>query len=154
VIHDLLRGELGFHGLVTTDDLDMGAILEPYGQGASGLEQVIHLAITAGNDIAMICHRVEMCGTRARFLAGVPRAELDRALENVANFKGSLVPPDAWSEEGIPPPRRGSMGAARSDARRRSRRRTQLRRRQRSPVKCITFVSENSASPLDAYAES
>lgn len=99
VIHDLLRGELGFRGLVMTDDLDMGAILEPYGQGAGGLEQVIRLAITAGNDLAMICHRVEMVERAHDFLAGVPRAELDRALENVARFKRALVPPEPWSEQ-------------------------------------------------------
>jgi beta-N-acetylhexosaminidase len=99
VIADLLRGELGFRGLVMTDDLDMGAILEPYGKGESGLEKVIHTAITAGNDVAMICHRVEMVERAHGFLAGVPRAELDRALANVAAFKTTLVPADAFTEE-------------------------------------------------------
>ena len=98
VITDLLRGELGFRGLVMTDDLDMGAILEPYGKGDAGLEKVIHLAITAGNDLAMICHRVEMVERAHGFLAGVPRVELDRALANVAAFKQRLAPPDPWSE--------------------------------------------------------
>ena len=37
-----------------TDDLDMGAILNHY-----GLEETIRLAIAAGNDLAMICHRVD-----------------------------------------------------------------------------------------------
>ncbi len=99
VITDLLRGELAFRGLVMTDDLDMGAILEPYGKGESGLEQVIHTAITAGNDVAMICHRVEMVALAHGFLTGVARVELDRALANVAAFKAKLVPADAFSEE-------------------------------------------------------
>ena len=99
VITDLLRGELGFRGLVMTDDLDMGAILEPYGKGESGLEKVIHTAINAGNDLAMICHRVEMVARAHGFLAGVPRAELDRALANVAAFKALLVPADPFTEE-------------------------------------------------------
>lgn len=101
VITELLRGELGFRGLVMTDDLDMGAILEPYGKGESGLEQVIHTAINAGNDVAMICHRVEMVALAHGFLSGVARAELDRALASVAAFKSKLVSPDAFSEEGF-----------------------------------------------------
>src|SRR5213596_3971378 len=40
IITDLLRNEFGFDGLVMTDDLDMGAILNGY-----GLEQTIRLAI-------------------------------------------------------------------------------------------------------------
>ena len=94
VITDLLRGELGFGGLVMTDDLDMGAILNHY-----GLEETIRLAITAGNDLAMICHRVEVVEEALGHLAGVPPGDLDRALANVAAFKQGLVPPDAFSVE-------------------------------------------------------
>ena len=53
IIADLLRGDLGFDGLVMTDDLDMGAILNEY-----SFEETIRRAIGAGNDLAMICHRV------------------------------------------------------------------------------------------------
>jgi beta-N-acetylhexosaminidase len=98
VITDLLRGEHGFRGLVMTDDLDMGAILNPYGMGDSGLEQVIHRAISAGNDLAMICHRVEMVEKAHGFLSGVATAELDRALENMAAFKAKLSPAEPWDE--------------------------------------------------------
>jgi beta-N-acetylhexosaminidase len=98
IITDLLRGEHGFRGLVMTDDLDMGAILNPYGTGDSGLAEVIQRAITAGNDLAMICHRVPMVEKAHAALAGVPRAELDRALSNMAAFKTKLSPPEPWSE--------------------------------------------------------
>src|SRR5258708_1635806 len=53
VITDLLRNEFGFDGLVMTDDLDMGAILNGY-----GLEQTIQLAIGAGNDLVRNVHRI------------------------------------------------------------------------------------------------
>jgi len=99
IIGELLRGELGFRGLVMTDDLDMGAILEPYGKDESGLAKVIQLAITAGNDLAMICHRVAMVERFPEFLTGIPRADLDRALASVATFKQHLAPPDPWSED-------------------------------------------------------
>ena len=93
VVTDLLRGELGFRGLIMTDDLDMGAILNHY-----GLEETIRMAICAGNDLAMICHRVECVEQAKGFLESVPTLELDRALENVAAFKARMVPPDPWSE--------------------------------------------------------
>jgi beta-N-acetylhexosaminidase len=98
VITDLLRGEHGFRGLIMTDDLDMGAILHPYGQDDRGLARVIELAITAGNDLAMICHRIEMVERAHGFLEKVPRAELDRALASVATFKKQLARPDPWDE--------------------------------------------------------
>jgi beta-N-acetylhexosaminidase len=94
VITDLLRGELGFRGLVMTDDLDMGAILNHY-----GLDETMRLAITAGNDLAMICHRVNVVEEALGYLKKVPRADLDRALANVAKFKTRLAPPDPFSEE-------------------------------------------------------
>jgi beta-N-acetylhexosaminidase len=93
VITDLLRDELGFRGLVMTDDLDMGAILNHY-----GLEETIRLALTAGNDVAMICHRVEVVEQALGFLQSVPRADLDRALANVAVCKTKLAPPEPWDE--------------------------------------------------------
>jgi len=93
VVHDLLRGELGFEGLVMTDDLDMGAILNHH-----GLEETIRLAITAGNDLAMICHRVECVEEAYKHLEHVPADELERALSQVAQFKVKLAPPDEWSE--------------------------------------------------------
>jgi beta-N-acetylhexosaminidase len=94
VVTDLLRGELGFRGLVMTDDLDMGAILNHY-----GLEETIRLAITAGNDLAMICHRVNVVDEAHGYLAKLPAAELERALANVAAFKARQAAPDPWSEE-------------------------------------------------------
>jgi beta-N-acetylhexosaminidase len=93
VITDLLGADLGFDGLVLTDDLDMGAILNHH-----GLEETIRLAITAGNDIAMICHRVECVEEALNHLHKVPSKDLERALSKVAKFKQRLVPPDPWDE--------------------------------------------------------
>ncbi len=93
VITGLLRQELGFEGLVMTDDLDMGAILNHH-----GLEETIRLAVMAGNDLAMICHRVACVEEAHGHLERVPRADLDRALENVAHFKARMVRADVWDE--------------------------------------------------------
>ncbi len=93
IVTELLRGELGFEGLIMTDDLDMGAILNEY-----GFEETIRRAIGAGNDLAMICHRVPMIEEAAGYLTSLPNDQLDRALSNVARFKAKMVPPDPFSE--------------------------------------------------------
>jgi beta-N-acetylhexosaminidase len=93
VITDLLRDELKFDGLVMTDDLDMGAILNEY-----TLEKTIRLAIEAGNDLTMICHRVEAIVEVRDVLAGSPAKQIDRALANMARWKKRLSPPHEFSE--------------------------------------------------------
>lgn len=49
VITDLLRNQMGFKGVVITDDLEMGAITMPVGQAAVA-------AVAAGADIIMVAH--------------------------------------------------------------------------------------------------
>jgi beta-N-acetylhexosaminidase len=93
VITDLLRSEFGFDGLIMTDDLDMGAILNGY-----SLEQTIRLAIAAGNDLVMICHRIPEIENVHRILGTLPKDQLDRALASVAAFKKEMSPPTEFSE--------------------------------------------------------
>jgi beta-N-acetylhexosaminidase len=93
IITDLLRSELGFDGLIMTDDLDMGAILTRY-----SLEDTIRLVIAAGNDLAMICHRIPEIENVHRILGRLPHKQVDRALKGVARFKNNLTPPNQFSE--------------------------------------------------------
>lgn len=93
VVTELLRNDLEFEGLVMTDDLDMGAIYNEY-----GLTETIRMAITAGNDMAMICHRIDAFDEAHRVLTELPRREVDRALENIARFKDAMSPPHDFSE--------------------------------------------------------
>ena len=90
----LLREEMGFEGLVMTDDLDMGAILNHY-----GFEEMIRLGLAAGNDLLMICHRTELAEQAAKLLEKAPVDQLDRALANIAAFKSRMVPPSPFSEK-------------------------------------------------------
>jgi beta-N-acetylhexosaminidase len=94
VVTKMLREEFGFRGLAMTDDLDMGAILNHY-----GLEETIRLAIMAGNDLAMICHRLPCVEEALGILENLPHTWLERPLESVARFKEKLVKPDPFSEE-------------------------------------------------------
>ena len=93
VITQLLRDELHFKGLIMTDDLDMGAILNEY-----GLEETVRLALEAGNDLAMICHRITSIEQVYRTLRTLPPASVERALENVARTKTKLQAPHLFSE--------------------------------------------------------
>ncbi len=94
IVTDLLRGDLDFRGLIMTDDLDMGAISNEY-----SFEETIHRALGAGNDLAMICHRVPMIDEALGHLEKVPRAQLDRALASVGRSKERLAAPTVFSEE-------------------------------------------------------
>src|SRR5438034_1724980 len=93
IITDLLRNELDFAGLIMTDDLDMGAILTGY-----RLEDTIRLAIAAGNELAMSCHRIPEIENVHRILGTLPKDQIDRALGSVARFKKKMSTPAAFSE--------------------------------------------------------
>jgi beta-N-acetylhexosaminidase len=54
VVTDLLRKKLHFSGVIITDDLTMGAILQNYDIGDAVVK-----AIQAGNDIALVCHGLD-----------------------------------------------------------------------------------------------
>jgi len=51
ILRGALRGQIGFDGLIVTDDLEMGAITETYGPDEAAL-----LALRAGADLLMFCH--------------------------------------------------------------------------------------------------
>jgi beta-N-acetylhexosaminidase len=92
MIDGLLRREMGFDGLVMTDDLDMGAILE-----AGSFDDTLTLALNAGNDLLMICHRGELFEQARRVLEAQPQPLLDAALARVRAFKARMQPPAPWS---------------------------------------------------------
>ncbi|GAB4177423.1 MAG: hypothetical protein Fur0032_17570 [Terrimicrobiaceae bacterium] len=94
IINGLLRGDMGFEGLVMTDDLDMGAIFNHY-----GLDETIQLGIRAGNDLLMICHRVAMAKDARMAIEALPPAEIEPALARVAAFKSRMLPPTTFSPE-------------------------------------------------------
>ena len=93
IVTDLLRERFEYDGLIMTDDLDMGAILNEY-----GLEETIRLAIEAGNDWVMICHRVESIAEVHSTLGKLPPSQTERALESVARTKKKLSAPHRFSE--------------------------------------------------------
>ena len=93
IVTELLRNEFGFDGLVTTDDLDMGAILTGY-----RLDDTIRLCLEAGNDIMMLCHRIPEIETVQRILGTLPSDQIERAQQKIGDFKQHLSPPQKFSE--------------------------------------------------------
>jgi len=79
VVEGLLRGGLGYGGLVLTDDLEMGAIAHDMDPAQAAVE-----AYLAGCDLLLICHRPELA-----------LAALDR-LEDMARA-GEISPERVWA---------------------------------------------------------
>jgi beta-N-acetylhexosaminidase len=93
IVTELLRNEFAFEGLIMTDDLDMGAILTGY-----RLDDTIRLAVEAGNDMVMICHRVPEIETVQRILGTLPSDQIERAQQHIGNFKKNLSRAQQFSE--------------------------------------------------------
>jgi beta-N-acetylhexosaminidase len=94
IINQWLRGQLGFDKhLILTDDLDMAAIGKRYGRGED-----VKLAISAGNDLAMICHETDSAEIAAKAIGELPIWMRDDAKERLARFRKKMSPPLAWSD--------------------------------------------------------
>ncbi|GAC1446254.1 MAG: beta-N-acetylhexosaminidase [Pyrinomonadaceae bacterium] len=94
IVTKLLREELGYDGLVLTDDLEMGAIMKHF-----GIEEAALRAILAGNDMILVCARPDLIRQSYQALLtaareGVLSADRLRAsLARIAAFKSLSQPP-------------------------------------------------------------
>lgn len=94
IVTGWLRDQLGFDKhLVMTDDLDMGAIMNRYGRGED-----VKLAIAAGNDLAMICHRTDTAEAAAKAIAELPLGIRDDALARLERFRKKMSRPLDFSQ--------------------------------------------------------
>jgi len=92
IVSGFLRDQLGFdRHLVMTDDLDMGAIADRYPDNRD-----VVAAIEAGNDLAMICHRVERAEDAARQIATLPDWITAPAEKRLTRFRKKLHGPLKW----------------------------------------------------------
>lgn len=93
-ITQLLRKEMGFQGLVLTDDLEMGAIVENYGIG-----QAAKMAFLAGSDFLLICNSPEAVfesyeAILEAFKAGeISEARIGESLERISRVRNLLQKP-------------------------------------------------------------
>ncbi|HEX8118933.1 MAG TPA: glycoside hydrolase family 3 N-terminal domain-containing protein, partial [Pyrinomonadaceae bacterium] len=94
IVRDLLREELGYEGLVVTDDLEMGAIAKH-----CEIEEASLRAVLAGEDMILVCARPDLIRRSYHaLLDAARRGELSRgriqsSLRRIAAFKALMTPP-------------------------------------------------------------
>lgn len=91
VIDDVIRGKIGFDGLLMSDDLDMKALQGEVADRAAG-------CVAAGCDIALNCWgRMDEMVAIAKVLPGITdaaRARLDRAMATIAPIDDFAMMPE------------------------------------------------------------
>ena len=93
IARDLLRDELGYEGLVLTDDIDMGALAKHY-----PVSTIVTRCLDADIDIILICHpgpKIEAAATyMAQYLAASDRVARchSLALDRIMAAKETVIP--------------------------------------------------------------
>ena len=88
IVTNILRKDLGFNGLVVSDDMTMGAITENY-----SIEEASIKAINAGLDLLLVCQKYEntenvLKALKEAALNGtISKERLDNALYNIISIK-------------------------------------------------------------------
>lgn len=98
-ISSLLRGRLGFDGLVITDDLEMGAIVRNYGIG-----EACKMAVNAGVDMLAIC--ADAGRIREGYISvldavrsgEIPESRIDESLVRIAAVRAKLCEPSDFDQ--------------------------------------------------------
>jgi beta-N-acetylhexosaminidase len=96
VVDGLLRREMGFGGLILSDDLEMGAVTADLTPAQAAVK-----AYLAGCDLLLICHRAEFAPAALDELTAMAEAgEIDPARveassARIARFKSGLLPAGA-----------------------------------------------------------
>jgi beta-N-acetylhexosaminidase len=99
IVTRLLREELGYGGLVVTDDMEMGAIARHY-----EIEDAVLRGVQAGEDMLLICARPDLIrrGYAALLKAAregsITRERIEASLRRIAAFKALTSPPLPFDE--------------------------------------------------------
>lgn len=96
----LLRGELGFDGLVFTDDLEMGAVAKHY-----SVEARTTGPLRAGCDVLLACRSLDLQLEMLRALERAPDDVVEKSLVRLNDFKAKWSAPaiEATSTQPSPP---------------------------------------------------
>src|SRR6185369_1145532 len=88
ILEDYLRGEVGFRGVIVSDDLEMGAVTETCTVGQAAVR-----AAAAGHDLLLVCHTAPAQRAAAAALVDayrqgrLPLAECEAAAERVRRLR-------------------------------------------------------------------
>ncbi|HST50876.1 MAG TPA: glycoside hydrolase family 3 N-terminal domain-containing protein [Pyrinomonadaceae bacterium] len=94
IVTDLLRDELGYKGLVVTDDLEMGAIAKH-----CEIEEAALRAVLAGEDMLLVCanpliiRRAYDALLKAAREGALTSERIEASLRRIATFKATAEPP-------------------------------------------------------------
>jgi beta-N-acetylhexosaminidase len=83
-MNGILRKEIGYEGLIITDDLDMGGVL-----AAASIEDAAVDTLRAGADMFLVCQKEE--SVRRAFEAVLKCAESDKKFANLVAEKSKRV---------------------------------------------------------------
>ncbi|MDR6883203.1 beta-N-acetylhexosaminidase [Bacillus sp. 3255] len=96
IMTDLLRQEMGFQGLIMTDDMTMGAIIKTYDIGEAAVKSIL-----AGTNVVMVGHDYEKVVAVAKALRRavdekrIPMAAVDESVVHVLKLKQKYQLTDA-----------------------------------------------------------
>ena len=102
-ITDVLRKKIGYSGLITSDDLEMGGVL-----AAAPIERAAVEFVRAGGDLCLICHKEEFVTrayeelTREAERDSRFRARVAEAARKVQRLKRKLLASIRWASPGLP----------------------------------------------------
>ena len=92
ILTGLLRGELGFEGLIITDDLEMKGVADGWGAAEAAV-----LAVAAGADVLLCCHteetqrEIQQALVQAVATGRLSEARVDESVARIAAAKGRWV---------------------------------------------------------------
>ncbi len=92
ILTRLLRDQLGYEGLILTDDLDMGAIVNHYGRGND-----LRLAMEAGVDIPLVCHEMSTLKEAVKELEKLPNSRIDDSLKRIEKARRRINRPPTFT---------------------------------------------------------
>jgi beta-N-acetylhexosaminidase len=92
MVHEILQGQLGFQGLVVTDDMEMGGVVNYY-----DIEESCFKAFLAGHDLILLCHSLErqkkvLKYFEERIAAGeISQERIEQSLSKIGRYKQGLL---------------------------------------------------------------
>jgi beta-N-acetylhexosaminidase len=114
IVEDYLRGEIGFRGVIVSDDLEMGAVSE-----STTIADAVVRTAAAGHDLLLVCHtepaqRASAAALLEAYASGArPRRELETAAERVRRLRERRP---QRREGGVPAPEPDGAALARAIA--------------------------------------
>jgi beta-N-acetylhexosaminidase len=102
IVEDYLRGQVGYRGVIVSDDLEMGAVSE-----TTTIADATVRAAAAGHDLLLVCHtepaqRAATAALLDAYRSGArPRRELEAAAERVRRLREQRT---SRREDGAPAP--------------------------------------------------